>query len=64
MALIASTVIVEAVREKMQALIETFSQQLTDVDREIEEVVKQDKACTQGVPDLSLSCKPFRGWGR
>ena len=62
MALNASTVIVEAVREKMQALIDTFSQQLTDVDKEIEEVVKQDKACTQGVPDLSPSYKPFQAW--
>ena len=63
-ALNASTVIVAAVQEKMQSLIDTFSQQLTEVDKEIEEVIKQDKACTQGVPDPSLSCKPFRGWGR
>ena len=64
MALNASTVIVEAVREKMQSLIDTFSLQLTDVDKEIEEVVKQDKACTQGVPDLLLCGKPFQAWGR
>ncbi len=48
-ALNASTVIVEAVREKMQSLIDTFSQQLTDVDKEIEEVIKQDKAWAKSI---------------
>ena len=48
-ALLASTVIVEAVREKMQSLIDTFSQQLEEVDTEIEEVIKQDSAWSKSI---------------
>lgn len=33
----------------MQSLVDTFSQQVTDVDREIEEVVKQDQAWSKSI---------------